>query len=233
LGVGRESAYPQKPDILDTPFIRREAPIPDIRRLLEAFPPVAISPPRSQRRSRWSTVGGSTGARMVAVDVAMAHRGPRDVAGMVDGRQPSGWSEQRAPRTGRLPERSDVTRAILVPCGVGAKLYSRLIAAWWRKWAGYSGWTAQAHVTPPFSQGSWGHRPGRLGSGIWCAPAIAHGSLAKIPAATASDATMHAASVNEQSSANFRYRQTSTALEFNAGLQPFHREWPSQRWIAV
>jgi hypothetical protein len=64
-------------------------------------------------------------------------------------------------------------------------------------------------------------RPLTAGSGIWCAPAIAHGSLAKI---LASDATMRAASMNEQSSANFRYRQTSTALEFNAGLQPFHRE---------
>jgi hypothetical protein len=30
--------------------------------------------------SRWSMVGWSTGTRMVAVDVAIAHRGPRDVA---------------------------------------------------------------------------------------------------------------------------------------------------------
>ena len=80
--------------------------------------------PRDVRDGRWST-----GTRMVAVDVAITPRGRRNVAEMVDGRQPSGWSEQRAPRTVRLPEGSDVTRAILVPCGVGAELYSRLIAA--------------------------------------------------------------------------------------------------------
>jgi hypothetical protein len=40
---------------------------------------VAISPPRSQsvRDGRWSMVGGCA---EVAVDVAIAHRGPRDVA---------------------------------------------------------------------------------------------------------------------------------------------------------
>jgi hypothetical protein len=37
--------------------------------------------PRSQRRWRRSMVGGSTGTRMVAVHVAIAHRGPRDVPG--------------------------------------------------------------------------------------------------------------------------------------------------------
>ena len=41
----------------------------------------AIFLARSQRRSRWSMVGWSTGTRMVAVDVAIAHRGPKDVAG--------------------------------------------------------------------------------------------------------------------------------------------------------
>jgi len=33
-----------------------------------------------ERRSRWSPVGWSMGTRMVAVDVAIARRGPRDVA---------------------------------------------------------------------------------------------------------------------------------------------------------
>jgi hypothetical protein len=41
----------------------------------------AIFLTRSQRRSRWSMVGWSTGTRMVAVGVAIAHRGPKDVAG--------------------------------------------------------------------------------------------------------------------------------------------------------
>jgi hypothetical protein len=30
VGIGRESAYRQIPDILDAPFIRREAPVTDI-----------------------------------------------------------------------------------------------------------------------------------------------------------------------------------------------------------
>ena len=64
---------------------------------------VAISLRRSQRRSRWSVVDGqprpspdvrdgrwSTGTGMVAVDVAITHRGRRDVGGMVDGRRASG-----------------------------------------------------------------------------------------------------------------------------------------------
>jgi hypothetical protein len=63
----------------------------------------AISHAASQRRSRWSMVGWSTGTRMVEVDVAIARCGPRDFARWSLAVEMIGATGARCPREFRSP----------------------------------------------------------------------------------------------------------------------------------